>query len=304
MISELNYKDITSLDTLHRLQGNLHCLTGLAFDFVDLDGKHEIGDTKFEVELCRLVHKTPIGRQACQKCGAEARKECLASNKPVVQVCHLGLCDVLVPLIIRSKVIGLLSAGQFLIEPPTTEGLQKVLLRFKELKINVKTLQAEKCYFGLPICPREKVEAIISLLTEFSVYITDAEHRLSIIKQHTEFSRMRYALDFIKSRFQENPSAEDIAAAAHVSPSHLRKLFRQAMRASPVAYLNNYRLDVAADLLEKTDMQVIQIAYQVGIESVSHFNHLFKKRFHESPSQYRESNSALKHKSSIDNNRK
>lgn len=287
MLWEIDYKDIRSLNTLERLQESLHSLTGLAFDFIDLDNKDGQSIAKYEVELCRLVNKTQAGREACRQCGANCKKECLTTKKPVSQVCHLGLTDVLVPLIVRKKVIGILTAGQFLLEPPNQEDFPKIFKRLEKLKIDISESQAQKYFYELPICSRKKIDAVISLLMEFSVYVTDAEHRLMILKQHSQMDGVNLAINFIQSRFQERLSLKDIAVAAHVSPSHLRKLFREKINISPITYLNNYRLNTSAELLKQTNIQIIQVAYQMGFESVSHFNHLFKRRFGQSPSQYR-----------------
>jgi AraC-like DNA-binding protein/ligand-binding sensor protein len=287
MLREIDYKDIHSLDTLERLQESLHALTGLAFGFVDIDGKHGQGGAKYEVELCRLVNKTHMGREACRQGGAGCLRECLATKKPLVQACHLGLTDVLVPLVVREKVIGMLTAGQFLMEAPNQEDLQKIMERLEKLKINISNSQAQKYIYELPVCSRQKIDAVISLLMEFSVYVTDAEHRLMLLKQHSQMDGVNLAINFIQSRFQEHLSLKDVAAAAHISSSHLRKLFHEKIGISPMAYLNDYRLNISAELLAQTNIQVIQVAYQIGFESVSHFNHLFKRRFGKSPSKYR-----------------
>jgi len=289
MKAEINYDDIRSSATLERLQENLHLLTGLAFDFLRLDERDKQNHAKYEVELCRSVHKIPAGRQACEQCGIKVRDECLATKKPVLHVCHLGLNDVLVPLVVRKKVVGILTAGQFLMEPPNAQDFQKLLKRLTQLNIHIAEAEVEKYYHELPVCSKQKIDAIISLLMDFSVYITDTEHRLMVIQDQRQSNRVNLALEFIKSRFPEAITVKDIATAAHASPSHIRKLFREELGVSPIAYLNNYRLEVSTAMLEKTAMSIIQISYQVGFENVSHYNHLFKKRFGLAPSHYRKS---------------
>ena len=82
MQTEIKTVDMNSLDLLKRLQENLHTLTGLAFDFVDIvDSKPKKNEAKHAVELCRLVHKTSQGRIACHKCELKGLKESLESKK-------------------------------------------------------------------------------------------------------------------------------------------------------------------------------------------------------------------------------
>ena len=288
MQAEIKIVDMNSLDLLKRLQENLHTLTGLAFDFVDItDNTPKKNEAKYEVELCRMVHKTSQGKTACQKCELKGLKESLESKKPVLYRCHLGLNDILVPLVVRKRIVGILTAGQFLMEPPDSKQFEKTFKRLKELCINISQSQAEKLYYELPVCSSQKVNAVIGLLTEFSMYITDIERRLFLMQQNSQSDKVNRAIEFIKEHFQEKLTIEDIAVDVCISQSHLRKLFHLKTMMSPITYLNNYRLDMAVELLKNENAHIVQVAYQVGFDSVSHFNHLFKRRFGYPPSQYR-----------------
>ena len=54
-----------------------------------------------------------------------------------------------------------------------------------------------------------------------------------------------------------------------------------------IDYINDYRLNIATNLLETTDIQVMEIANKVGISNVSYFNRIFKKKFNLTPKEYR-----------------
>lgn len=53
------------------------------------------------------------------------------------------------------------------------------------------------------------------------------------------------------------------------------------------AYLNSYRLTMAARLLLQSDDTVLLIASKVGFDNLSYFNRAFKKQFGMTPSAYR-----------------
>jgi len=57
------------------------------------------------------------------------------------------------------------------------------------------------------------------------------------------------ALAWYAARLREAPSAEAVAAAVHVSPAHLRRLFHQCKGLSPQAALRRLRIRQAEDLL-------------------------------------------------------
>ena len=65
------------------------------------------------------------------------------------------------------------------------------------------------------------------------------------------------------------------------------KLFKEKMEMSFVKYLNNYRLEVAAELLTTTSDDIINIAINTGFDNLSYFNRCFKKKHGITPGKYR-----------------
>jgi len=55
----------------------------------------------------------------------------------------------------------------------------------------------------------------------------------------------------------------------------------------PVEFIRSFRLDRAAFLLQKSDMTVSQIAYEVGFATPHYFSRSFKNKFNVLPSEYR-----------------
>lgn len=82
---------------------------------------------------------------------------------------------------------------------------------------------------------------------------------------------------------------ERLQALAGCSPEHLSRTFRRYLHMTPTLYVNQLRLDYAARRLVHSDLPIADVALEVGFENLSHFYHLFQKRFHSSPLQYRRS---------------
>ncbi len=95
------------------------------------------------------------------------------------------------------------------------------------------------------------------------------------------------ALRYIKDNYREKISVEDIARKTHLSVSRLFAVFKKQMGISPICFLNNYRLSVAAELLQGTAKSINQISSEVGIEDAIYFNKMFRKAYQMSPSKYR-----------------
>jgi AraC-like DNA-binding protein len=81
----------------------------------------------------------------------------------------------------------------------------------------------------------------------------------------------------------------ELAAEAAVSRSLLDERFRQILGQSPIRYLTAWRMHVAVEMLESTDLGVAQIAHRVGYESEEAFSRAFKRSLATSPSIWRTS---------------
>lgn len=80
---------------------------------------------------------------------------------------------------------------------------------------------------------------------------------------------------------------EDLAEHFHLSESSLRRILRQATGHSFVELVRDIRLQKACMLLRNTELQVGDIAAQVGYESEEYFYRLFKKQYGMTPISYR-----------------
>lgn len=73
------------------------------------------------------------------------------------------------------------------------------------------------------------------------------------------------------------------------SHEHLCRSFRDALNCTPTEYINDLRLNYAANFLIHSDLKIIDICYNCGFNNLSHFYHLFREKYHQTPQQFRES---------------
>lgn len=79
----------------------------------------------------------------------------------------------------------------------------------------------------------------------------------------------------------------DLALKFHLSPSYLQRLFKQQTGVSMGEWLNEQRLQRAANLLATSYMSVKEVACVVGYEHTSSFIRAFERRFRQAPARYR-----------------
>lgn len=71
------------------------------------------------------------------------------------------------------------------------------------------------------------------------------------------------------------------------SHGHLCRLMKKELDTTPVKYVNNLRLQYAANLLTSTTKDILSISMELGFSSFSHFITIFKEKYGISPSKYR-----------------
>lgn len=82
------------------------------------------------------------------------------------------------------------------------------------------------------------------------------------------------------------PTLQDLCAHTGLSMNKLQAGFREVYGNSVFDYFREHRMQTAKSLLERTETNVSETAWQVGYINVSHFSAAFKKRFGILPKQY------------------
>jgi AraC family transcriptional regulator len=97
----------------------------------------------------------------------------------------------------------------------------------------------------------------------------------------------RRCFDFMQGHLSEDISLEDLAAEAQLSPFHFARMFKHSVGVPPRIYLTRIRMEKACELLEKTDLPVTEIAFEVGYSSNQAFARVFLKERNMTPTAYR-----------------
>lgn len=114
-------------------------------------------------------------------------------------------------------------------------------------------------------------------------------------KRSKESSLSQRFKEFVQNRItalsldlgEEALSVKSCAEALFVTSKHLAETVKRELGLTPTEYINTNLVQQAQKLLRSTDMQVKEIAYQLGFQDAAYFNRLFKKINGSSPAGYR-----------------
>ena len=124
-----------------------------------------------------------------------------------------------------------------------------------------------------------------ALLRFLSILI--GQHGTPLPEDTTDTRRLKTVLQLIEAEYATPLRIEDAAEACGCSQSHFMRWFKKMTGQGFTAYLNDHRLNLAAELLRITDATVLDIAGRVGFDNLSYFNRLFKRRYGMTPREYR-----------------
>ncbi len=99
--------------------------------------------------------------------------------------------------------------------------------------------------------------------------------------------RLQRAVDYIEANIAADITLDDIAAAAAMSPFHFARRFKAALGAPPHRYLLVRRIERAKVLLRTTKLPVVEVAFRVGYENISHFTQIFRRLVGQTPGAFR-----------------
>ncbi len=103
----------------------------------------------------------------------------------------------------------------------------------------------------------------------------------------SDLAAMEAMIEFIERHSAEKLTLGKIAEAGLVCESKCCRLFGKYLHKTPNAYLTDYRLGKAAQLLTSTEQSVTEIALTCGFGGASYFAETFRKHYGCSPKEYR-----------------
>ncbi|PLS16467.1 AraC family transcriptional regulator [Bacillus sp. M6-12] len=96
--------------------------------------------------------------------------------------------------------------------------------------------------------------------------------------------------EYIDTHYNEKLTLEVLAEACLGSPYHLHRTFKKVKGITPVAYIQETRVNKAKLYLAQSEIAVTDIALFVGMPNISYFITLFKKKTGYTPTEYRQLN--------------
>ncbi len=224
--------------------------------------------------VCQNMKSLPSGYRRCFYCRNSAIKKALTDKEPFGGLCINGIYEYTRPIVLDTKVIGVIFIGNILPEEEKSERLRRNL-RGKEYLM--ETLQ-----HGFL---RENCEAVGTLVESYVKMILELSPQDA--KQEDFDPLIENLKNYIEANLEYGIDLSFLAQIFHYNEKYLGRLFKKKTGLSFSEYVNLRRVERGRELLISGNDTIINIASRIGFNNVTYFNRMFKKHYGVAPSEYR-----------------
>ncbi|HVM47388.1 MAG TPA: helix-turn-helix domain-containing protein [Candidatus Acidoferrum sp.] len=240
---------------------------------------------RHESPFCAMISEASRACAACLQ--VQEKLADVAALEPHTVGCPVGLCDTAVPVRLGDRLIGFLQTGQVFRKRPTEAQFRRVLKLVKEWGVNMDPAKLKEAYFATTIVPTRRHEAVVKLLAIFAQHLSILSNQVLLQQDNAEPPVIARAKEYIQEHQTENLRLGHVAKAVNTSTFYFCKMFKKVTGINFTDYLSRVRIEKSKNLLLNPNLRVSEIAFEVGFQSLTHFNRVFKKILGQSPTEYR-----------------
>jgi AraC-like DNA-binding protein len=210
-----------------------------------------------------------------------------AAQGPETVTCPVGMCDTAVPVRLGDRLIGFLQTGQVFRKKPTQAQFERTAKLVAEWGVEANREKLKKAYFATPVISNAHHESVVRLLSIFAQHLSMLSNQVVVQQGNTEPPVITRAKEFINEHQAEELSLGQVAKAVNTSTFYFCKMFKKITGINFTDYLSRIRIEKSKNLLLNPNLRVSEIAFEVGFQSLTHFNRVFKRILGQSPTDYR-----------------
>jgi AraC-like DNA-binding protein len=183
--------------------------------------------------------------------------------------------------------------GNHLIEKEEFEELNNLLMRGSlGLEVIGKTNELIKIKL-IDLVKKKGLERIIGLL-QILVLMARSNEVSSIVQagytnvnKESEKNRVSRVYEFVMDHFQQDIKQEEVASLINMTSSSFSRYFKSRMNKSFSDFLSEVRISHACKLLPSENLNISEVSYESGFNTLSNFNRQFKERMGMTPKKYK-----------------
>ena len=211
----------------------------------------------------------------------------LAAERAATVTCATGLSETAIPVRVGDRLLGFLQTGQVFLKPPAEAQFERTAQVLSQWDVTIRKDHLRDAYFSSRTLEADQQDAVVTMLTIFGQHLSMIGDQIAAWKGHAESPVITRAKSYIFEHQSDDLSLGQVAKAVNASSFYFCKLFKKSTGINFIHYVSRLRIEKAKNLLLNPHCKISEIAFEIGFQSLTHFNRVFKKMTGQSPSQYR-----------------
>lgn len=163
-----------------------------------------------------------------------------------------------------------------LVYHPDRTKFNKIAQQLIDWGLVVDLKRAEEAFFGTGVFTKTQYEALVQLLAIFARHPAASANALKLAETQSDSASVGQAKFHIQTHVVDDLSLGTVAKVVNTSATHFRHKFKQGTGINFSEYVLLIRVEKARNLLGNLNLQVSEIAFEVGFQSLSRFNRTVK----------------------------
>lgn len=254
-----------SFQALSQVLLDFYHLTDLRIAFMNQEFQEVLAYPSRLSNFCKEYRTDESNNKKCLQCDHKAFSHCSQIKCSYVYQCHLGLTEIIVPIIFEDKILGYLMCGQLLYNNPANS-----------------FFPPETAFKKLQLVPETKIFSTLRMLEIISKHLTTSD----FILQNP--NTLSYKLDqYILSHISEDLSIDHIANSFGYRKTTFCTLAKKFYGTGIMRHVRQLRIQEAKRYLSSTSLPIYEIAALVGIPDYNYFTKIFKLETKCTPKEFR-----------------
>jgi AraC-like DNA-binding protein/ligand-binding sensor protein len=241
----------------------------------------------------------PESHQYCVRNKMAANRVAIRRKKGFVGQCHLGLTDLVKPLIFQDTTLGIFYYGSFVLQETEAEGRRRIRKFCQRHGFSETSYLA--AFQRVPRLPSSELPVLwqrLDLAADLARCIVESigipvnRYRTRPGAQFSTWngamsSLVRNVVSYINTHYADQIRVADVAVAHKCNADYLSRSFKRTVGFGVLEYLHRVRVDHARRLLLTERFTIGEIGHLVGFQDQSHFGKVFRRMVGVTPIEFR-----------------
>lgn len=275
-IRDFSMQSVLDVPLWEKIQDHLAKLTGTAIICIDYKGT-PVTKHSCRTDFCSVIRENPISRKRCYRCDALAGLEAVRLERPYIYLCHCGIVDVAVPVMVGDRYLGSVMFGQVRLPNKDEEKAVRLVNEISSFQAEEESARVDllEMYERLPEMEYDRIVEVAELISTIVDYMVQK----AVDNQNTA-QTYRWMYEMADERGRKIPEMDGIMEPLLPGEESFNKEKNPVPMSSPVYPAVEF---VRNHPKEKVSMREMAVLCRI---SESHFSRTFSRDAGESFTSY------------------